>query len=164
MIISLSRDGEAVASAMKHLGIATIRGSSTNKKKRKDKGGVRAIAEASRQLKSGGGVCITPDGPRGPREVASQGAALLAQRSNSSIMTLGIACKPATRLDTWDQMIIPWPFAKCALVFGAPVTIEDDDDAQAITNKLQTSLANATQRAETLVGAPSQIETASETG
>ena len=68
MLISLSADGEPVAQAIKHLGLTSIRGSSTHKRKRKTKGGGRAFAEATAHLKAGGALCITPDGPRGPRQ------------------------------------------------------------------------------------------------
>ena len=77
MMISLSKDGEPVAQAIKHLGLEAIRGSSSHKRKNKDKGGARAAAEAIRLLKAGGAVCITPDGPRGPRQRAQLGPVLL---------------------------------------------------------------------------------------
>ena len=58
MLISLSPDAEPVARAIRHLGLEAIRGSSSHKRKNKDKGGMKAVAEAIRLLKSGGAVCI----------------------------------------------------------------------------------------------------------
>ena len=109
MLISLSPDGEAVARAIDHLELHAIRGSAANKKKRKDKGGARAIAEAARLLKSGCAVCITPDGPRGPAERVSPGAIMIAQRAGAPIVPYALSVNPCHRLSTWDRFIIPFP-------------------------------------------------------
>jgi lysophospholipid acyltransferase (LPLAT)-like uncharacterized protein len=153
MLISLSKDGEPVARAIKHLGIDSIRGSAANKKKQqKDKGGVRAVAEAIRRLKSGGGVCITPDGPRGPREIASAGAILLAQRTGAPILPFGVATSPNKRLGSWDRFMLPFPFTRGTIIFGTPIYAARDDDSDALLAALQTSLDTATARAESLLG------------
>lgn len=153
MLISLSADGEPVARAIKHLGLEAIRGSAGNKKKAaKDKGGARAIASAVRRLKSGGAVCITPDGPRGPAEIVSPGAILLAMRSGSPILPYALASSPAKRLSTWDRFIIPFPFTKGAIVFGPPIHTSRDDDPADLQAQLQQSLDIATARAEAIVG------------
>ena len=83
MLISLSKDGEPVAKAIKHLGLEAVRGSSTHKKKKRDKGGMKALSEALRILKTEGGICITPDGPRGPAEIAQSGPIIMAQRTDA---------------------------------------------------------------------------------
>lgn len=153
MLISLSADGEPVARAIKHLGLEAIRGSASNKKKAtKDKGGARAIASAVRRLKSGGAVCITPDGPRGPAEIVSPGAILLAMRSGAPILPYALASSPAKRLGTWDRFIIPFPFTKGAIVFGPPIHTSRDDDPIDLQAQLQQSLDIATARAEAIVG------------
>ncbi len=153
MLISLSRDGEAVARAIKHLGLEPIRGSAGNKKKKtKDKGGARAIAEAVRRLKTGGAVCITPDGPRGPREVAGLGQVWLAQRAGVPILPCALPSAPAKRLATWDRFIIPFPFTRGAIVFGPVLQTSREDDPETLRAELQRRLAAATLRAEDIVG------------
>ena len=153
MLISLSSDAEPVARAIRHLGLEAIRGSSNHKRKRKDKGGVKAVAEAIRRLKSGGAVCITPDGPRGPMQRAQAGPALLAQRSGAPIIPYALAASPSKRLKTWDRFIIPFPFTKGAIVFGEPIFADRSSDTNAIRTLLETRLNEATARAEKLVGA-----------
>ena len=153
MLISLSPDAEPVARAIRHLGLEAIRGSSNHKRKRKDKGGVKAVAEAIRRLKSGGAVCITPDGPRGPMQRAQAGPALLAQRSGAPIIPYALAASPSKRLKTWDRFIIPFPFTKGAIVFGEPIFADRSSDTNAIRTLLETRLNEATARAEKLVGA-----------
>jgi len=153
MLISLSADAEPVARAIRHLGLEAIRGSSNHKRKRKDKGGVKAVAEAVRRLKSGGAVCITPDGPRGPMQRAQAGPVLLAQRAGAPILPYALSAKPAKRLKTWDRFIIPFPFTKGAIVFGEPIETSREDDAETIRALLENRLNEITARAEKLTGA-----------
>ncbi len=151
MLISLSKDGEPVAKAIKHLGLEAVRGSSKNRKKSHDKGGARALAQALRILKSGGGICITPDGPRGPAEIAQNGPIIMAQRTSAPILPYAIVSSPAKRLNTWDGFRIPYPFTRGALVFGKAVIPDKGDDRDALRLALETNLNIAMRRAEILV-------------
>lgn len=150
MLISMSRDGEAVAKAIRHLGLEAVRGSSTNKKKTHDKGGRRALAEALKLLKNGGTICITPDGPRGPAEVAQNGPVVMAQRTDAPILPYAITSAPAKRLDTWDSLRIPYPFSRGAVVFGPAVMPSPDKDRETMRLELEEKLNTATRRAEAL--------------
>tara|TARA_R110000868_G_scaffold255659_4_gene512274 strand:- start:5202 stop:5942 length:741 start_codon:yes stop_codon:yes gene_type:complete len=153
MLISMSGDGEPVARAMRHLGVGTIRGSAGNKKKaKKDKGGARAIIDAVKLLKAGGAVCITPDGPRGPSEQVSLGAILIAQRAGSPILPFAVTTRPAKRLNSWDQFIIPFPFTKGAIVFGELLETPREADPETLRAELQLRLDAATRRSERLAG------------
>lgn len=154
MLISLSADGEPVARAIRHLGLKSIRGSSGSARKRKDKGGGAAIAEATRLLRAGGAICITPDGPRGPRQRASLGPAILAKRSKAAILPYALATAPSKRLSSWDRFQIPIPFARGAMVFSKAITVADVESPEALRAALETTLNDATRRAETLCGAP----------
>lgn len=151
MLVSLSRDAEPVARAIDHLGIDTIRGSKANSRKRdKDKGGVKALAEAIRLLKSNGTLCVTPDGPRGPARSVSDGPLIIAQRSGARVMTYAIYVSNGSRMNSWDRMLLPWLFGRGAIVFGEPI------DAASMTpdslrSALQSSLEATNARAEALV-------------
>jgi len=152
MLISLSPDAEPVTRAIHWLGLEAIRGSKTNRKKRdKAKGGGRAIAEASRLLKAGGAVCITPDGPRGPAEHVGPGPILLAQRAGAKILPYGLAARPAKRLNTWDRFLVPLPFTRGAIVFGEPLQVAKDNDPETLREALQLRLDKAQARADALV-------------
>lgn len=157
MLISLSRDGEAVARAIDYFGLSSIRGSGANKKKAgKDKGGIRAVAEAIRLLRSGTGVCITPDGPRGPAEIVSPGAIMIAMRAEVPILPYALSVRPARRLATWDRFIIPFPFTRGAIVYGEPLPVSRNADPQHLQAELQKRLDAATQRADMLAGYSSE--------
>lgn len=151
MLISLSPDGEPVAKAIRWLGLVGIRGSKANRRKRdKDKGGGRAIAEAVQHLREGGALCITPDGPRGPREEVGLGPILLAQRAGVPIVPYALASAPCWRLDTWDRFVIPLPFTRGAIVFGEPLTVERDRDVSQLRAELQRRMDAAQARADAL--------------
>ncbi|MEZ5945666.1 MAG: lysophospholipid acyltransferase family protein [Hyphomonas sp.] len=150
MLISLSADGEAVARAIDHLDLHAIRGSAANRRKKKDKGGMRAIAEAVRLLKSGYAVCITPDGPRGPAQKVSLGAIMIAQRAGAPIVPYALSVEPAWRLNTWDRLILPLPFSRGGIVLGAPIETDRDKQMGELESLLQEQLDAATYRADML--------------
>jgi lysophospholipid acyltransferase (LPLAT)-like uncharacterized protein len=153
MMISLSADGEPVARAVKHLDLDVVRGSAANRKKAdKDKGGLRAIADASGRLRAGGYVCMTPDGPRGPRRRASAGAVTLAQRSGAVLVPYAITSRPAIRLNSWDRFMIPLPFGRGAIVFGDVIDAPREIDPKTLQAALQRGMDLAMGRAEALVG------------
>lgn len=153
MMVSLSPDGASVSEAVRHLDIDVVRGSKSNKKKTaKDKGGLRAIAEAAGRLREGGLICMTPDGPRGPRRTATAGAVTLAQRAGGVVVPYAMSSRPAPRLDTWDRFILPLPFARGGIVFGPPIACGRDDDTETLRMALQTGMDMATRRAEELAG------------
>lgn len=155
MLVSLSRDGEAVARAVGHLNIDLIRGSASNKKKqKKDKGGVRAVVEATRHLKSDGLLCITPDGPRGPREIVSAGVIMIAQRSGAAILPYSLSTSPRKRLNSWDRFVIPTPFGKGAIVYGPMLSVPRDADPEAMRAELQSRMDAGQARADEIVGVP----------
>ena len=151
MLISLSRDGEAVAKAIEHLGLDAVRGSSSHKRKRKDKGGAAAVAETSRRLRSGSVVCITPDGPRGPAEAVQPGTAIMALRADALIIPYALDCKPVFRLDTWDRFMIPLPFARGAMILGAPVALDRSAEKEERLRQIEDAMEAVHERAASIV-------------
>ncbi|WP_292042247.1 MULTISPECIES: lysophospholipid acyltransferase family protein [unclassified Brevundimonas] len=116
-MISLSADGEFIAKAVARLGIPAVRGSAANKdKKEATKGGTQALRDGLKQLKVGG-LAITPDGPRGPARSMAEGLPVMARMSKAPVLFIGLSCKPAIRLNSWDRALIPLPFAKGAIVW-----------------------------------------------
>jgi lysophospholipid acyltransferase (LPLAT)-like uncharacterized protein len=116
VLISEHRDGELVARAALSLGYGLIRGSST-------RGAERALISLVRELKDGHEVAITPDGPRGPAGTFASGALVAAQRSDSFILPVAAAADRTWRLRSWDRFMIPKPFARVTVAYGAPVKV-----------------------------------------
>lgn len=151
MLISLSKDGEAVARAISYMGLESIRGSSAHKKKSKSKGGFEAVKEALTKLRTGAAICITPDGPRGPAEEAQIGPVILSQRANVPILPYAIVTRPERRLSTWDRFRIPFPFTKGAIVFGEAITPDPSLSREDFRLRMETALSQATRRAEDML-------------
>src|SRR5439155_11652735 len=53
---------------------------------------------------------ITPDGPRGPSQIAKPGALIASARSGRPILLVGWTSRNPITLNSWDRMRIPRPF------------------------------------------------------
>jgi lysophospholipid acyltransferase (LPLAT)-like uncharacterized protein len=114
VLVSTHQDGEYIARIIHRLGFETSRGSST-------RGGIRGLRELIQAAGKNRDLGVTPDGPRGPREVVQPGAVYLAKRLGLPIIPIGVAAAPAWRMASWDRFMVPVPFARCAVVYGEPV-------------------------------------------
>jgi hypothetical protein len=154
-MISLSSDGEFIAIAMEKIGFPAIRGSAAkNASAAKAKGGAQAFRDALKWIKSGGGLAITPDGPRGPARTMTLGPATLAGMSGAPVMLAGMASTPAIRLKSWDKAHIPLPFTRGVIVWKGPFTAprtSDQETLNALTAEWQAALIAADEEAEALL-------------
>ena len=145
-LISLSADGEFIAKAVARQGFPAVRGSSANKDKVKQaKGGTQALRDGLKQLKVGA-LALTPDGPRGPARQMAEGLPLMARISGAPVLFIGISCKPAIRLNSWDKAVLPLPFGKGAIVWDKawyPAGAEVAEVASAWTERLTAVEARA---------------------
>lgn len=129
-LISLSPDGQFIAKAVGRLGFPAIRGSSANKDKAdRAKGGTQALRDGLKQLKVGA-LALTPDGPRGPARQMAEGLPLLAKLSGAPVLFIGLSCKPAIRLNSWDKAVLPLPFGRGAIVWDTAGYPADADLAE----------------------------------
>lgn len=145
-LISLSPDGQFIARAVALQGFPAVRGSSANKDKAdRAKGGTQALRDGLRQLKVGA-LAITPDGPRGPARQMAEGLPLMAKLSKAPVLFIGMACKPAIRLNSWDRALLPLPFGRGAIVWDMadyPDGADPTDVARAWTDRLTAVEAEA---------------------
>ena len=133
MLISAHRDGELIAAAVRGFGIDMIRGSAADPKKpEKNKSGALAVAAMAEALERGVIVGMTPDGPRGPAEVAKIGAVRLAAMTGAPILPAGYAARGAMRLDTWDRFVLTAPFSRMAFAARPAIHVERNADAGAL--------------------------------
>ena len=116
IVVSDNRDGQYLADFAKSLGYRSVRGSSS-------KGAARALIGAVRELEAGFTVAFTPDGPRGPRREMKPGLVAAAQRADAIIIPLRAEANRAWRLNSWDEFLIPKPFARVAIFYGQPFTV-----------------------------------------
>jgi len=135
--VSRSQDGDLIRSTLISLGYAEpARGSSS-------RGGSAALLGLLRGHAGGTTVAVLVDGPRGPARVAKTGIVSLARMAESPIQPVAFSARPAIRLGSWDQSLVPLPFARVVCAFGQPleaVTSDDDDDEQANARQLDERL------------------------
>lgn len=148
MLISSHPDGRLIANTVSHFGIDAVAGSST-------RGGSEAIRTLVRLVKNGASIGVTPDGPRGPRMRAGDGVLMLARLSGASILPTSVSVSRRIVLGTWDNLIIPLPFGRGAMVWGEPITVPRETDEAEIARlrqKLEDELNRVSAEADALVG------------
>ena len=68
-------------------------------------------------------IGITPDGPRGPKEIVSEGIIKIAKTSKVPIIPIGFWSSRNFKLKSWDSFLITLPFSKCSFVWNKPLEI-----------------------------------------
>lgn len=130
VLTSASKDGAILAAAMNVFGLGAVRGSSSRR-------AVAALIGMKRALKEGLDVCITPDGPRGPRYSFHPGVVKLAQSTGAPIVPIHLHFANCWRLKTWDGLIIPKPFSTVTVVFDELVFIPPSLDQPAFERQVE---------------------------
>ena len=157
MLVSMNRDGDIMAGGASVPGVKIIRGSAANPTKRfKDKSGAPALIQMIGALEGGDCVALTPDGPRGPAQLANPGIIKLASRTGSPIVPVGLAASGGRYLKTWDRAFLPNPFSRKIGVIGSAIAIPKQLDQSALDQyvaQLNSQLNSANERADTLARA-----------
>lgn len=130
-LVSRSGDGEFEARLLDALGIRAIRGSGAGGRKTVDKGGIAALRAMMRALAGGEMVVLTADVPKVARK-CGLGIVTLAKFSGRPVVPIAVVTANRRELDNWDRTKIPLPFGRGAMVFGAPITVAADADADAM--------------------------------
>lgn len=141
VLIGMHRDGQLIADVMKCFRFGLVRGSSS-------KGGVAALRECVRLLNAGNDLAITPDGPRGPAEVAKLGVAQAAMVSGSAVLPVAFSASRSWRIKSWDSLLIPKPFSRGVYVIGQPLRYEKGEELEAFRQRIESALRETTNRAD----------------
>jgi lysophospholipid acyltransferase (LPLAT)-like uncharacterized protein len=124
VLTSASHDGAALARAVGVFGIGSVRGSSSRR-------GVAALVAMRKALRENTDVCITPDGPRGPKHVIQPGIIKLAEASGAPIVPIHVEYSSCRELKSWDRFAIPAPGSKVRVIFdealAVPGGLSEDD-------------------------------------
>jgi lysophospholipid acyltransferase (LPLAT)-like uncharacterized protein len=91
VLVSQHQDGEIIARIIARFGLWAVRGSST-------RGGAFALRELIRLGRSGADLVVTPDGPKGPRQVAKLGVVQLAKATGLPIVPVAFSCSKKNSL------------------------------------------------------------------
>jgi lysophospholipid acyltransferase (LPLAT)-like uncharacterized protein len=121
---SESRDGEIQAGILKRFGFDVVRGSSKRK-------GDRALLGLVSGLRKGKDLALAVDGPRGPLYEAKQGVAYLAGKLDKQIVPVITSAKSYWILKkTWDKYLLPKPFTKGIVLYGAPIIVNGTSEKE----------------------------------
>lgn len=113
VLVSRHKDGEMIAKILKTFNFNLARGSF----KRKGEIGFLTLRKF---LKKGLCVAITPDGPKGPRWVFKEGAAVLSKEVGKPLVFVGIGYSNYLEFNTWDRFKLPLPFSKVSIWISKP--------------------------------------------
>lgn len=132
VLVSPSKDGDLMETLLPRFDYRVIRGSTSRT-------GARSLRAMLRDLKAGGTVVVTPDGPRGPRHSGSAGVIWLARATGYPVLPCGFVTDRAWRLNSWDAFTIPKWGARVAMVFGEPLRVDrhiDNDEVKRLSDEL----------------------------
>lgn len=115
-LVSRSRDGALISGVIERLGFATVRGSSS-------RGGDEALRLMLASARGTAELAVTPDGPRGPAEIVKPGLPWLASRSGVPVVPVAVGARSAWRMRSWDRFLVPRPFARVRIAYGAPIEV-----------------------------------------
>ncbi len=141
-------DGEISARMLHRLGYVLGRGSST-------RGGEEALRRMVKFADRSRFLAITPDGPRGPVEIAKTGIVFLASRTGLPIVPVATASSSSVVLKSWDRMRMPRPFARVRVEFGVPLRVPPDLGSEALESwraRIEATLSDLTTRVRAEMG------------
>ena len=125
LLISGHRDGRMVGMCMGLFGMNNIpvgKGASRG----------AAVKAAVRALNAGTVLSITPDGPRGPRMRVKPGIIEIARLTGASIVPVTYAVSRRFVVSSWDRFIVPLPFCRGLILWGAPIAVPKGADADMV--------------------------------
>ena len=115
ILASSHSDGRFGAIVGKYFNLNNIQTSEKNKS--------ASLRSIFKLLNDNNYIGITPDGPRGPKEIVSEGIIKIAKSSKVPIIPIGFWSSKNFKLKSWDSFLITLPFSKCSFVWNKPLKI-----------------------------------------
>lgn len=120
----------------------------------------RATITLIKLIRSGYCALLSPDGPDGPAYEVKPGIVYIAQQTDALIIPAAAASSRSLTLRRrWDQHLVPLPFSRAAVYFGAPIETKGEDgqpiEAAVLQAKIKQALDQGTLHAERLCAARS---------
>ena len=144
VLTEVSWAGEVVSRILARLGYVTVRGSVRRK-------GARAVVELRKAMEEERAGVFATDGPRGPAHRSKPGILALARKLGRPIVPVATSASPAWEVpNTWDDFLIPWPFARCCVALGPP--LHAAADGSLTVEELDRALGEWTRKTDRRVG------------
>lgn len=139
IMVSNSRDGEIISRAANAMGVATVRGSKSNK-------GAKASLELIKKIQNENmNGALTIDGPKGPKRIVKKGIIEIAKLTSTPIVP-AVWWSPQKRFlkfKSWDEFRFPLIGTKLVMLFGEPIPVPNnpnDEEIETIRKKVEDSL------------------------
>ena len=133
ILISQSKDGQILASAVEHMGYETVRGSS-------HRGGVAGLLALMKKCKEGYSLTIAVDGPKGPIYKVKEGITNISHKTSRPIVPVRAFVSRAKIFEkSWNKATLPSPFARVTIVIGKVgfySTTELEDKMKGLTPRI----------------------------
>jgi len=127
-MVSASKDGTIMSTALEFFGHKTVRGSSNKRP-------IESTIKLIKLLKKGHKATIAVDGPRGPKHEIKEGVILVSQKSGRPIFPL--KARPERCFvfkGAWDHMKLPMPFTKIHITIGDSGMYSKEELQKALDN------------------------------
>jgi len=112
ILISQSKDGQILASAVEYMGYQTVRGSS-------HRGGVAGLLAGMKKVLEGHQMTIAVDGPKGPIYKVKEGITAISQKAKRPIVP--VRAYPKNKFvfkKSWNKATLPLPFTEVIIKIG----------------------------------------------
>jgi hypothetical protein len=123
VIVSSSKDGIRASAVAQKWNFTILQGSSSRQ-------GFSAYRQCLRALQNNSSIAITTDGPKGPRGIVKSGISHLCVMTKAPVIPVAIHPSGFWRLNSWDKMLIPKPFATLTIKTGEIVTADTLDASE----------------------------------
>lgn len=91
--------------------------------------GRQAADQVLARLRAGASTTVAPDGPDGPARHLRKGVLHLSAKSGVPIVPVRFHCSRRVLLPGWDRQVLPLPFCRITVSYGAPMSVETLDAA-----------------------------------
>lgn len=146
-LVSGHQDGILVGRIFKLFGVDYITGST-------NRGGAQALRQVIRTLQAGNPIGMTPDGPRGPREIVNPGIIMMAKFGGAVMFPVSFSVARYHTFQTWDRFMLPFPFNRGVFLWGDPIHVPAETspaEMEAYRLQLETALNKTQQQADNMV-------------
>ncbi len=120
-----------------------------------DGSNVAGSLKIAKLMKSGVTLGITADGPEGPNRIFNGAALEWARMTGKPVYLFAFATKGYWKLKSWDQMHVPRPFTRGAMIYEKWETRvprrPKEGEMEALRKKLQSDLNDLTSRVDEIV-------------
>lgn len=147
-VSSRHRDGRLMAKLQRMFGLRAIYGSTGRS------GAVSVLREGVRVLNSGELLCLSPDGPKGPRMRLHDGVLYFARMTGTPIIPVCFSCSRPWFQGRWDRYLIATPFSKIKISSGNPFYVDPDKDMEVSRTELENIMIKQLQDLDAEFGLP----------